>query len=452
MAVRQRWGGRVQRTALALAAWGVVATASAQDIINGPPLPLPAEPVAPQRVPGPPPGQAESLGELLARALPHDPAVKVAAAQMAATDQRRLQAQSRLGPTASVSVVNGRALEDEFGNALKRHTDRAEASLRWNLYNAGNDVAELGGAVRDVEAAWQDLRRAREDAAERIADAYLELLRVEGLLPLAAARLASVQRLVAQVLQQNQAGKVSDAEAEQARASQLDAEIALEQVEAERDSARQKLGRLVGDVVRPVLPADLPAPLVLDGRPGSLLAATLRAEAARARVRPLASLLAPRIDLEARNSLSDQTRPQQTTTQQRMWLLTARWDLPLGGEAQARRSEVERRAEAAEAEAERLAMGVRAELDALLPTIDNTARAVSRLDQQIAQYTNLVKAGELQFEAGRRTLAQLIQLHDSRFNAQQRRADQQRKLQSAQLRRLSLSGALLPAFGLGSAP
>ena len=84
--------------------------------------------------------------------------------------------------------------------------------------------------------------------------------------------------------------------------------------------------------------------------------------------------------------------------------------------------------------------------------LDSAERSVSRLDGQIEQYRSLIKAGELQFEAGRRTLAQLIQLHDSRFNAQQRRADQQRKLQSAQLRRLSLTGNLLPSLMGANAP
>jgi len=452
--------GGAQRQALTLTkrqplVWCVMlALAAGSGLAQAQPSPLvaPAMPAAAARVPAPPTGQAESLAALLARALPQDPAVQVARALLSATDERRWQARSRLGPALTVNATAGKSLDTELNLPVNRTTDRAELGLRWNLYNAGSDGAELTAVSREVEAAWQDLRRAREESAERVADAYLELLRGEALVPLAAERRAAVQRLVDQVLQQNSAGKVSDADAQQARASLLDAEIAQEQAESERDSARQKLARLVGDEIRPVAALSLPVPLDDSGSPGLVASAQLRALAARDRVRPRSTLLAPRVDLELRKSLGDRTFPAQTTLQQHAWVLSARWDLPLGGENASRLDEAARRAEAAEADAERVARGVRAELDALLPTLDNTARAIERLDRQIAQYTSIVRSGELQFEAGRRTLAQLIQLHDSRFNAQQRLADQTRKLQGAQLRRLSLTGTLLSALGLPPSP
>jgi len=447
---------------LALSLWlcsgaGLIGAAVAQ---VSAPLPAPVPPMAPgaptppppPRLPAPPAGQAETLQALLARAVPQDPAVQVARALLSASDERRLQARSRLGPSLTLNATQGHGQDVELNRPVDRTTQRAEAGMRWNLYNGGNDQAELNGVTREVEAAWQDLRRAREESAERIADAYIELLRGEALVPLAAERRASVQRLVDQVLQQNSAGKVSDADAQQARASMLDAEIALEQAESERDSARQKLARLVGTDIRPVQTLSLPVPLDDSGTPGLVASAQLRAQAARDRVRPRSTMVLPRVDLQLRHSLGDQTRPAPTTLQQRGWLLTASWDMPLGGETAARLDESARRAEAAEYDADRVARGVRAELDALLPTLDNTARAIGRLDKQIEQYTDLVRAGELQFEAGRRSLAQLMLLHDSRFNAQQRRAEQQRKLMGAQLRRLSLTGTLLPALSLPAVP
>ena len=438
----------------------------------------PAAPTVAVPLPAPPPGQAESLPALLARVLASDPQVRVAQSLRQATEQRRLQARSRLGPTLSVSANQGGSQETEFGRPVDRSTNRAEASLRWNLYNGGNDLAELRGATRDVLAAGQDVRRAREDTSERLTEVYVDLLRLQTLLPYAAQRLLAVQRLVDQVHQQNQAGKASDADAAQAAASLLDAEIMHEQLLADHDSARQKLVGLVGGEVRAVLPVDLrmdgPANGPADGpvdRPvdspalampaaispdalrsanGLVAAAQLRAEAARDRVRPIGSLLAPRIDLELRRQLSDRTLPALTTEQQQVWLISARWDFPLLGETAARRSETQRRAEAAEAEAERVARGALAELQSLGPRIANAERAVAQLDQQIVQFNTLVRAGELQFEAGRRTLAQLITLRESRFNAEQRRVELAHRLLGARLRRLALTGQLLPALGLGS--
>ena len=409
-----------------------------------------------------PAGQAESLPALLARALPTEPQVRVARSLLEAVGERRIQARSRLGPSVGVSITRGQAAETEFNRPVDRRTERAEAQLRWNLYNLGNDAAEVQAVAIDELAAVEEVRRAQEEAAERIGNAYLELLRIESVLPYAAERLLAVQRLVLQVRLQNESGKLSDAEAQQAEASLLDAEIVFQELVSDQAGARRRLAVLTGaaaaDEMRPVVPVALPpanpresvADLMQPGGPGLVVAAQERARAARQRVRPLASLLAPRVDLEIRNQLSNRTSPQLTTEQQHSWLVTARWDFPVGGELQSRQAEAERRAEAAEAEAVRLASGVSAELAALGPRIAEIENTIARLDRQIEQYSVLVRAGELQFEAGRRTVAQLIQLRDSRFNTQQRRAEQASRLQSARLRQLVLGGSLLPSLGLSA--
>jgi outer membrane protein TolC len=411
-------------------------------------------PPALRRVVAPPPmDAAESLAGLLSRVLASDPQVRAAEALLQAAQERRLQARSRLGPSFLLTASNGQSQDLEYGLPVARQTDRLEAGLRWNLFNSGNDLAEFNASSRDTLAGEQDLRRAREDTSERVAESYVELLRLQELLPHARDRLAAVQRLVAQVQLQHEAGKASDADATQAEASLLDAQIALEQLQVDRDSAREKLAALVGSEVREVLPvvlAAVPPGALQTGQPGLVSAAQLRALSARDRVRPASSLLAPRIDLEMRHQLSDKTTPVQSTEAQHSWQLTARWEFPVMGETLARRNEGQRRAEAAEAEAERVARGVQADLQALRARIANAERSLAQLDQQVDQYDRLVRAGELQFEAGRRSVAQLIQLRDSRYSVEQRRAEQANRLLAARMRQLALTGQLLPALGLGS--
>ncbi|WP_198320984.1 TolC family protein [Azohydromonas aeria] len=404
----------------------------------------------------------EPLPALLARALPRDPQVQTALAQLEIARERERQARSRLGPSLVASATRGGERAVELGRMLERHTDRAEAGLRWNLYNYGDDAAELAGAGRDTAAAVQELRRAREEAAERIATAAAELQRLDGLLPRALQRLDDVQRLVRQVQRQAELGKASDADAQQAQVSLLDAQIAHEQLLLDREGAQRRLAVLAGEPVGPLQPlaqdfaagtggADAAVPPDLAAaQPGVVSAAQLRAQAARERVRPVASVLAPRVDLEYRQRLSDRTSPALTTEQQNGWQLVARWELPLGGELPSRRRETQRRAEAAEAEAERTLRGVQADLVALGPREAASRRALAQLDDQVQRYDALLRAAALQFDAGRRTLAQLLQLHDARFNAQQRRADMAHQLRTAQLHRLALEGSLLQALQLAS--
>lgn len=398
------------------------------------------------------PDPATSLPALLERVLARDPQVQVAQALLLATEQRQIQARSRLGPTIGVSSTQGRGDELEFSRSFTRSTNRAQANLNWNLYNRGDDTAELAGVTRDLAAAQHDLRRAREEVAEKVANAYAELLRVEQLLPHSKSRLTSVTALSAQVLRQNELGKLSDADAQLAQAVLLDAEIAHEQLQVDHEAARRRLAVLTREPIRSVLPVVLPQGPSPDDlaapRPGMVAAANERAAAARERARPLSSLLGPRVDFEYIHQLWDHTNPASTSQRKSGWQVVARWDFPVGGELQARLAEQEQRARAAQAESERVLLGIHTDLDEIAPRIDNLRRAVGQLDGQIVRYDQLVRAGELQFEAGRRSLSQLAQLHESRFNAQQRRAELANRLTLAQLRQLTLTGGLLAAFDL----
>lgn len=70
------------------------------------------------------------------------------------------------------------------------------------------------------------------------------------------------------------------------------------------------------------------------------------------------------------------------------------------------------------------------------------------MQEQVGQYDQLVRAGELQYQTGKRSLLELVQLLDSRYVAQQRGAEEGYKLLTAQLRFLALRGNFLPALGL----
>jgi outer membrane protein TolC len=253
-------------------------------------------------------------------------------------------------------------------------------------------------------------------------------------------------------------GKLSDADILQAESSALDAQISHQSVAADLDAARLKLSSFAGAqspaelgpvepfAIRKVAPAN--GAIESGNTTGALQAAQQRALAARERVRPSESLLAPRIDLELRKQLSNRTAPRNSTEQQQLWQLTARWDFPLGGELQSRRTETERRAEIAETEALRIARNVSAERSVVTVQLLNAEQAIEQLDKQITQYNGLIRAGDLQYDAGRRSLTQLIQLRESRFNVEQRKSEQLGRLRRAQLSELALSGDLLSTLGV----
>ncbi|MDM0111539.1 TolC family protein [Variovorax sp. J22R133] len=398
-----------------------------------------------------PRGAPESLQDLLTRTLEQDPQLQVSNALLGVSEERRVQARSRLAPVLNVQGSYGKSRESVLGRTVDGKTDQSSASLRWNLFNAGNDVAEFNGSTQDVAAAQQDVRRAREEIGERIASAYAELLRHEELIPHSLERMREAKRLVDQVKRANELGKLADVDASQAQAALLDAQVAHGQLMADMRAAQSRMVILTGDDLRPTKPVKLPVSYLISpasGASGLVAAAQLRADAADERVLPWLSSIAPRIDFQYDKQLSNRTSPGSDPTQLSGWQVVARWDLPLGGENQARRAEGVKRAEAAQAEADRVLRTVQAELATLPPRMAQSERAIEQLDSQVIQYNDLVRAGDLQFQAGRRSLTQLVQVLESRYVAQQRRADEGQRLLMSRLRYLILRGDFLAAMGL----
>jgi len=397
-------------------------------------------------------GQPEALQALLARTLEQDPQLLVARALKVASNERRLQARSRFAPNLNAEASFGRSKDTLYNVPVDGETDQSSVGVSWNLFNAGADTAELRGATRELAAAHEDVRRAREEIGERVAYAYAELLRQQALLPASRQRMDEASRLVALVGRATEAGKLAPSDENQARAAMLDAEVSHGQLLADLRASRDRLAILTGVTLRPPQAVQLPASYFLADAPagdaGVEAAARLRAQAAEARVLPWVSTISPRVDLSYNRLLNNETRPVSEPQSVEGWQIVARWDLPLGGENQARRAEAIARAAAAQAEADRVERTQLSELATLPPRMAHSRTAMGQLDEQIKQYDALVRAGAMQYQAGKRSLLQLVQLLDSRYVAQQRRAEENFKLVTAQLRYLALRGDFLPALGL----
>lgn len=399
-----------------------------------------------------------TLPLLLAQALPRDPQVQGAQAVLAVAQARYRQARSRLFPNLGLQAENGRSTDLDGRFTVERQTRQVEATLRWNIYRGGADRGDIAASEFEVAAAEADLRRAKEESAERLAEAYFDLLRLARTRDHAGARLAEVVQLVAQVARQSEAGKLSELDLQQAQNAQLEAELAQEALESDYHSAHIKL-RLLAGIELPAEMSDFSFERNAERNPlsntapnvaqnAALVSAQARSAAARLRVRNLAETLAPKVDLDVRHLLNNRTTPPQSTVQQHGWSVGVSWDWPLGGENLARRDETLARAAQAEAEIGRAELTARAELEAVNPRIANLRRSLLNLAEQEQKMALLVRGNAIQFEAGRRNLQQIIQSRDSYFSLQQRRVEQHHRLLLAQMRQLALAGQLLVVLEL----
>ena len=396
---------------------------------------------------------ARGLPALLARAVPRDPQVIAAQAALAATEARYKQARSRLFPTAGLQATRGRSNDLDGTQEVERRTHQVEASVRWNVYNGGADRAELDAAEREMAGAAFDVERARAESAEKLAEAYFDMQRLERGLQQSQERLRDVTQLVRQVARQAELGKSSEVDRELAQSSQLDAELVHDGLLTDQQAARIKLEALAFEPVAQFADfafAPLPAQALenADTQQAQLRAARERAAAARLRVRGVAATLAPKVDLNVSHLLNNKTTPPPSTIQQRGWSVGVSWEIPLGGGSLAQRDESISRAQAAEADVARAEQGTRADLASMLPRIANARRTLDLLDEQEKKMAFVVRGGTIQYEAGRRNLQQVIQTRDSYFTLQQRRIDQLHRLTLAQMRQYALAGRLLAVFGL----
>lgn len=409
------------------------------------------------------------LREALTRALAHDPQVASARALVDAARALSGQARSRMWPSVGVTASYGRGTDAEPPNVFDRTTNRSEAFLRWNLFNGMADRTTIDAQKLEEVAAEADLVRAVNEACDRLGAAYFELLRQQRLIRFAQVRLDEVGQMAQRVQRQAELGKGSDADAQLAFASVIDARLALQTILSNHAVAQTQLRVLLGEMPGPgpapglrvadeaLPPVDAEQPLDtwqhrVQQRNGQWLAAAARVAVAQARVAKIEPEYLPRVDLDLRKRLHDRTAPANTSAQQRGWTVALTYEVPLGGGPAARRDEARARAAAAEAELRRVADAVRAEVGSQRLVVLTALEAAPQFARQRDHLDAVVKASVLQYDAGRRSLQQLIDQQDRRFDVQQRDADNAWRLATSQLRLRMLSGELADLFGVDLSP
>ena len=343
---------------------------------------------------------------------------------------------------------------------MNRRSSQAQGYLRWNLLNGLADKNEIDASAKDVEAARAEAQRAFDDAGERCAQAYFDVLRLQLLAEHSAQRRREVEELGRMVQRQTEAGKGSAADGELVASTLVDARVGDDTVRADLAIARTRLQTLLGTPFgrlgeTPPVPLNTDdeslEQLVARAKTGNAQwrAAQLRAQAAGARVGIVAPEYLPRLDFELSKRLGGNTSPDNTSTHtQHGWSVNLVYDIPLGGEADAKRTGLQHRALAAEADAQRIGDEVRTQLSEAVQHGSQARDAEPQLEQQVQNLNSVVRANEMLWDAGRRSLLQLIEVRDTRFLAQQRKVDNRLRLISSRVHRLLLTGDLAAAIGI----
>jgi outer membrane protein len=367
------------------------------------------------------------LVDLHERALARDPAVRAAEAQQRAAEQRIVQAQAALGPTATLTAGSTDTRYREASLASVRNFSASQQQLQIvQPLLATARVVAVGGARAQLEQAEAALRQARVESAQRVLEAVFSLLQARDAVALGDAQVAEARH---QLVAAQGAFRIGTAAITDVR----DAEARLDTLKAQSGAAvfdlelrGQVLSELVGaaspqlaarslDADRlPPLPADSVLDLLAEAQAGSpALEQALQARvAAEAELRRAWQAHAPTVDLTYTYTDSRDTGTVLSTLPRigNTSAIGVNLTLPLwaSGGTQARVKEAVALLEKAQADVEtarrNVVLGVRQQFSAVLAA-SGQARglAVALRSQDVA-----VRANRRGYEVGMKTQFDLL--------------------------------------------
>lgn len=414
---------------------------------------------APAQVAAPLPADAPlTLAETARRVLARDPALRIARERVGIADAQAAEARSAFWPRAGLAASTGRSTDRDAAATVDRTTQRLDALLRWNLYNGGSDRRESEAAALERQAAVAEWLAAIEEAAGRAVEAQAEALRGAEQVALAADHHAEIEALVQRVARQAEAGKAAPADLDLAQATLAEARVAEGAARSALAAASDRLAVLAGVAAGTPAPGGVwpgdgtPAADTPDAQPARYFpwqAAQASAEAARRRIAAIPPEWQPRVDLELRKRLGGEvTPPSSSIVSERGWTVSIALDVPLGGAPAARRAAARHRAAAAEAEVQRTADQLQTDWSKARHAARDARSAAALLDREVRLYAAAVQASDLQWQAGRRSVQQVIDLRAAWRASERRRIDNRYAGIAAQTRLLALSGTLAETLGI----
>ena len=406
--------------------------------------------------------QAESLSAAVQQVIDSHPNVRSSAALLEASAERVRQAKSNFYPTIGLQAASNEAQDSQLGTRLKRSTRNADAFLRWNLFRGLADYHSVRMAKRDNEAASEDLADAHERVALQVAASYLDVLRLRRRLAVAEAYVEQTARLVGDVGKLVAAGKTAPSDIDQVDVGHIEGQWEVAQLRGELAGAEQGYrlltGALPGELSEPGLEIAMDAvsqddllTQVLATNP-RILASQARAAARTEEVGAAGGALFPRLDLELRKRLLSDIKPDPVIESRESAQVSLNYEMPLGGSSFSAKREAQARMSAAFADRDQAVLEAQTSSTQLWNVWREARQIASTLARRAQASDNVVSAYDQQFNAGRRSLQDLIAIRDEHRRT---RADvidngNAQGLGAAQI--LALMGRLRESLHVESAP
>lgn len=326
------------------------------------------------------------------------------------------------------------------------------------LFDGFGTDAAVETRASEVDAASFQVMNRVEFIAVEIAQAYFDMVTKSSVLAHSQANVDYHQRVLDDLIRGTSAGAISVADRQQAEERVLAARAFMTETRQDLEAARIRFNRLVGRQpgkismpasLRGAVPGTLSGALDLarSSNPG-ILAQEAGIDAANARIKGAESQFYPRLTLEATGAVGNDLGGVRGRDAEARAEGVVRWNLFRGGIDSANRQEQIRRTDE---ERHRLRQVDREVEEGIRQAWNTRARQAEKLDlrsRQLAATEQLLNSYTEQFKVGRRSLLDLLDTQNTRFNAQVQVASSRSEVRFAEYRILATAGILTRTLGL----
>ena len=416
-------------------------------------------PAMAQTVPGP-----IDLQNLVTIAIASNPEVIEAQMNTEAIQFEREQAQGLYFPTVDLEASAGaRRLENNTRRTLGIADDwlyplEAQAFADWTLIDFGRRRGELLRQAARVDGASLRVVERSEFIALQVARQYLNILLQERIVAAAQDNALFHRQMSGSLAEGVDQGSISVADLQQAE-ERLQAAV-VTQTEAEEDlaNARTALRRLAGmDVSAVPVPPDLSA-LMPNSREEAIgLARTVNplvmeaqadVDAANAMVTSAKGELYPKIGVDLRGRVGEDIDGFKGETNDIQGRVYVRWNIFNGGIYQAQVQEMVRRASEQRYRLHNRVREAEEDVTNAWTALDTQRKVGQALERQSSVSDDLLLSYRSQFNIGRRSLLDVLDAQNTRFNTQVRRETSRFSEIFAQYQVLAATNRFLEALGV----
>ena len=382
------------------------------------------------------------LSDVVDKAVATIPAVSTAQARRQSAEERVRVERGALFPTVNIRGESGyqyynapttRAGTTGDHTELWRSEGRIVATQL--LYDGGKTFSLMDEAQNNLAAATYRINDAKQQVALQAAAAYIDVLRNQAFVDIAKENVAAHEKLLADVRRLVRSGRASDSDISQAQARLALAQANLENRQGELQTTAARYTRAVGeppeDLISPPPPPD-PATINLADmseaavkqNPQMMVARSV-IDARRSAYEATDGLFVPTVELELSGSKGNNIDGLRGHTDDYRAMLVLTWNLYRGGSDSARAREARANLTAVKYDEADTMRFVREHVRAAYESYLKDFSRQKPLQQRVDENRKLITAYKQQFELGRRTLLDLLDVQNELFVSRAELADAQ---------------------------